>query len=63
MRLKDIKPNPDNPRVLRDDKFQKLKQSITEFPKMLALRPLVIDENKFKNIGGDNVSLLYGKKN
>ena len=63
MRLKDIKPNPDNPRVLRDDKFQKLKQSITEFPKMLSLRPLVIDENKFKNIGGDNVSLLYGKKN
>ena len=63
MRLKDIKPNPDNPRVLRDDKFKKLKQSITEFPKMLSLRPLVIDENKFKNIGGDNVSLLYGKKN
>jgi len=45
MRLKDIKPNPDNPRVLRDDKFKKLKQSITEFPKMLSLRPLVIDEN------------------
>ena len=63
MKLKDIKPNPDNPRVLRDDKFKKLKQSITEFPKMLSLRPLVIDENKFTNIGGDNVSLLYGKKN
>ena len=45
MKLKDIKPNPDNPRVLRDDKFKKLKQSITEFPKMLSLRPLVIDEN------------------
>ena len=45
MRLKDIKPNPNNPRVLRDDKFQKLKQSITEFPKMLSLRPMVIDEN------------------
>ena len=45
MKIKDIKPNPNNPRVLRDDKFQKLKQSITEFPKMLALRPMVIDEN------------------
>jgi DNA modification methylase len=45
MKLKDIKPNPNNPRVLRDDKFQKLKQSITEFPKMLSLRPMVIDEN------------------
>ena len=45
MKLKDMKPNPNNPRVLRDDKFQKLKQSITEFPKMLSLRPMVIDEN------------------
>ena len=45
MKLKDIKPNPNNPRVLRDDKFQKLKLSITEFPKMLSLRPMVIDEN------------------
>lgn len=45
MKLKNIKPNPNNPRVLRDDKFQKLKQSITEFPKMLSLRPIVIDEN------------------
>ena len=45
MKLKDIKPNPNNPRVLRDDKFQKLKQSIQEFPKMLSLRPIVIDEN------------------
>ena len=45
MKLKDIKPNPNNPRVIRDYKFQKLKQSITEFPKMLSLRPMVIDEN------------------
>lgn len=63
MKLKDIKPNPNNPRVLRDDKFQKLKQSIQEFPKMLSLRPIVIDENNITNIGGDYVSLLYGKKN
>lgn len=45
MKIKDIKPNPNNPRVLRDEKFQKLKQSITDFPKMLSLRPIVIDEN------------------
>ena len=45
MKLKDIKPNPNNPRVIRDYKFQKLKQSISEFPKMLSLRPMVIDEN------------------
>jgi len=52
MKLKDIKPNPNNPRVLRDDKFQKLKQSIQEFPKMLSLRPMVIDENNMV-LGGN----------
>lgn len=40
-----IKPNPDNPRVLKDDKFQKLKKSIDEFPQMMELRPIVVDEN------------------
>ena len=52
MKLKDIKANPNNPRVLRDDKFAKLKQSISEFPKMLTLRPMVIDENNMV-LGGN----------
>ena len=52
MKLKDIKPNPNNPRVLRDEKFQKLKKSIQEFPKMLSLRPIVIDENNIV-LGGN----------
>ena len=43
MKLKDIRLNPDNPRVIRDEKFQKLKRSIEEFPKMMSLRPIVID--------------------
>ena len=43
MKLKDIRPNPDNPRVIRDEKFQKLKRSIEEFPKMMSLRPIIID--------------------
>ena len=55
MKLKDIKANPNNPRVLRDDKFAKLKQSISEFPKMLTLRPMVIDENNM--ILGGNMRL------
>lgn len=45
MKLSEIKPNPNNPRVIKDDKFDKLKKSIAEFPKMMALRPIVIDEN------------------
>jgi len=43
--IKEIKPNPDNPRVIRDKKFEKLKKSIQDFPEMLKLRPIVVDEN------------------
>ena len=39
----DITPNPENPRVIKDDKFQKLVQSIKDFPEMLELRPIVIN--------------------
>jgi len=44
IKLSSIKHNPDNPRVIRDDKFQKLKQSIQDFPKMMSLRPMVVDD-------------------
>lgn len=36
-----LKANPKNPRVLRDEKFIKLKKSLTDFPDMLNKRPLV----------------------
>jgi hypothetical protein len=39
-----IKPNPDNPRIIRDDKFNKLVHSIKNFPQMLELRPIVVNE-------------------
>ena len=42
---KDILPNPDNPRVIKDYKFKKLVDSIKEFPEMLEKRPVVVDEN------------------
>ena len=41
--IRDIKPNPDNPRIIRDEAFQKLVRSIREFPEMLELRPLVVN--------------------
>jgi len=44
MKLSDIKPNPSNPRIIKDDKFKKLVQSLKDFPKMMALRPIVVDE-------------------
>ncbi len=45
MKLSKIKGNPNNPRIIKDDKFKKLVKSISEFPKMLELRPIIVDEN------------------
>ena len=43
MKITDIKPNPNNPRVIRDDKFDKLCRSLADFPQMMELRPIIID--------------------
>lgn len=40
-----VKSNPNNPRILKDDKFQKLVKSIQEFPKMLEIRPIVLNSD------------------
>ena len=45
MKISKIKSNPDNPRIIKDDKFHKLVESIDKFPKMMELRPIVIDNN------------------
>jgi hypothetical protein len=41
VKTKDIKANPNNPRVIRDEQFKKLVKSIQEFPEMLSVRKLV----------------------
>jgi hypothetical protein len=41
-----IKPNPSNPRTIRDERFHKLVQSIKDFPEMLELRPIVTDADR-----------------
>jgi DNA modification methylase len=40
-----VKSNPNNPRVIKDDKFEKLVRSIKEFPKMLEIRPIVVNDD------------------
>ena len=52
MKVKDIRPNPENPRLIKDAKFKKLVQSIQDFPKMLTLRPIIINENNIV-LGGN----------
>jgi site-specific DNA-methyltransferase (adenine-specific) len=44
-KLSDIKLNPNNPRLIKDDKFTKLVQSIKEFPEMLDIRPIVVNSD------------------
>jgi DNA modification methylase len=44
VKLSDIRPNPNNPRVIKDDKFKKLVKSIQDFPQMLELRPIVVND-------------------
>jgi ParB-like chromosome segregation protein Spo0J len=40
-----IKRNPNNPRIIKDDKFAKLVTSIKEFPQMLEIRPIVVNDD------------------
>jgi DNA modification methylase len=55
IQLSNIKPNPNNPRVIKDEKFKKLVQSLKDFPKMMELRPIVVDENNV--VQGGNMRL------
>lgn len=40
-----VKLNPNNPRIIKDDKFKKLVQSIKDFPEMLNIRPIVVNKD------------------
>ena len=60
MKISEIKPNPNNPRLIKDDKFKKLCQSIKDFPEMLELRPIVV--NKDMIILGGNMRYKAAKE-
>lgn len=60
VRIQDVKTNPNNPRIIKDDKFKKLVRSIKEFPEMLKLRPIVVDENNI--VLGGNMRLRACKE-
>lgn len=55
-----VKLNENNPRLIKDDKFKKLVTSIKEFPEMLKIRPIVVDENLVA-LGG-NMRLMACKE-
>lgn len=56
MKLSKLKSNPNNPRIIKDDKFQKLVKSIQDFPQMMEKRPIVCvtdTDGKLYPLGGN----------
>ena len=56
VQINQVKPNPKNPRIIKDDKFKKLVKSIQEFPDMLNKRPLIVftdADGKYVVLGGN----------
>jgi len=45
VKIGDVKINPNNPRLIKDDKFAKLVQSIKDLPQMLDIRPIVVNSD------------------
>ena len=44
VKIEKVRLSANNPRVIKNDKFKKLVKSIKDFPDMLKLRPIVVDE-------------------
>jgi ParB-like chromosome segregation protein Spo0J len=45
VKIGSVKLNPNNPRLIKDDKYEKLLRSVREFPEMLQLRPIVVNDD------------------
>ena len=60
LKISDVKANPNNPRIIKDDKFKKLVQSIKDFPQMLELRPIVVNDDMI--VLGGNMRLKACKE-
>jgi len=45
VKISEVKLNPNNPRLIKDDKFKKLVRSIKDFPEMLNIRPIVVNKD------------------
>jgi DNA modification methylase len=43
VKINEVKINPNNPRIIKDDKFKKLVESVKNFPEMLEIRPIVVN--------------------
>ena len=60
VKISTVKSNPNNPRVIKGDKFDKLVQSIKDFPQMLKIRPIVVNDDMI--VLGGNMRLKACKE-
>ena len=60
VKISQVKTNPNNPRLIKDDKFKKLVRSVKEFPEMLEIRPIVVDKDNI--VLGGNMRLRACKE-
>ena len=60
VKISDVNPNPNNPRTIKDDKFKQLVKSIKDFPEMLELRPIVVNDDMI--VLGGNMRLKACKE-
>jgi len=60
VKINEVKSNPNNPRIIKDDKFKKLVASIKELPQMLELRPIVVNDDMI--VLGGNMRLKACKE-
>ena len=58
--INEIKSNPSNPRIIKDDKFFKLVKSIEEFPEMSKARPIIVNTDMI--VLGGNMRLKAMKE-
>jgi hypothetical protein len=60
VKISEIKSNPNNPRLIKDEKFHKLVKSIQGFPEMLSIRPIVVNADMI--VLGGNMRLKACKE-
>jgi len=60
VKINTVKTNSNNPRIIKDDKFKKLVKSIKDFPEMLKLRPIVVNDEMI--VLGGNMRLKACKE-
>lgn len=58
LKISAIKPNPSNPRVIKDYKFHKLVKSLLVLPQMIELRPIVVNNENVVLAGNMRLKAL-----